>query len=130
MIDEVLKSHFLNLYHILLSDTVVDPTELATLYAIGIEKGVDKEEINQLLFTPCQIVIPQALETKIEYLYDFARMIWSDNNIDENELQTLKLFCRKFGFYEENIEEICQFLLERAKQRMTTQEVINQINNL
>ena len=77
-LDFKVKTHFLNLYAMALSDTSIDTMELDLLYRIGEEKGVSKEEIQKLLLHPNEVnfTIPYDVLEKIEYLYDFARLIW------------------------------------------------------
>lgn len=124
---EELKSHFLNLYQMVLSDTEIDPEELILLYRIGIEHNVSSDEINRLLICPNKSVIPSDTETKVKYLYDLARMAWSDGKLDDNEENTLKMLCRKFGFMENNIDAICEYLLHEAQNNTPVEEIINSI---
>lgn len=114
---ENLKSHFLNLYSIALSDNHIDTIELELLYKFGEERGIKKEEIEEIILNPNKVkfIIPEDILTKVEYLYDFARMVWADTKIDEFEIKSLIRFCIKFGFEENNAEAITNFLIEEAK---------------
>ena len=116
-IDLELKSHFLNLYSIALSDTEIDTTELEFLFQFGQERGVPKEEIENLILHPDRIkfYIPSDTLKKIDYLYDFAKMIWADGKVDEYEEVALEKFCLKFGFDKENINGLTKFLIEEAE---------------
>lgn len=116
-LDSELRSHFLNLYSLALCDTQVDTSELEMLFNFGQERGVSKEEIEKIILYPNQIrfTVPIDILKKIEYLYDFARMIWADKRIDEYEYLTLQKFCNRFGFEESNSAEIATFLIEEAK---------------
>ncbi len=122
-----LKSHFLNLYSIALSDTEIDTTELEFLFQFGQERGVPKEEIEDLILHPDKIKfnIPADTLKKIEYLYDFAKMIWADGKVDEYEEVALKKFCLKFGFEKENIDALVKFLIEEAKKYTSNTEIID-----
>lgn len=115
--EEKLKSHFLNLYHMALSDTEIDTKELEMLFLIGAEKGISKTEISKVVLEPDNIKFnaPKTILEKIECLYDFARIAWADGRIDENEKWLLHMFSKKFGFIEENIPTIIHFLLDEAK---------------
>lgn len=124
---EELKSHFLNLYQMVLSDTEVKPEELIMLYKIGIEHNVSSDEINKLLISPNKQIIPLDTETKVRHLYDLSRMAWSDGVLDQNEKNTLQLFCRKFGFIEDNIDKICEYLLDQAEKNTSIEEIIKHI---
>ena len=125
-----LKSHFLRLYQMAFTDDNFDVLELQMLYHFAEERGVGQEQLNEVLLNPSQdSIIPEELEDKIEYLYDLALMIWADGVATEDEVNTLKKYCIKFGFLEENVEDICEFLLENAKQKVSKKELINLMND-
>ena len=123
--DEKLKCHFLNLYHMALSDTEVDTRELEILYMIGEEKGLTRTEIDSVVLTPdtVKFIAPTTVLEKIESLYDFARIAWADGRIDENEKRLMQLFSKKFGFEDENIPIIIQFLLDEAEKKTTKEDI-------
>ena len=120
-----LKGHFLNLYHMALSDAEVDTTELAMLYKIGEEKGVSRIEIDEVVIRPDTIKFtpPESVLEKIDSLYDFARIAWADGKIDENEERVLSMFCSKFGFENDNIPTIVKFLLDEAQKGTSNQDI-------
>lgn len=123
---DILQSHFLNLYAMALSDTQIETIELETLYKIGQEKGVEKSEIDQVILNPDKVkfTFPKTLDEKIIYLYDFAKIILADGIVDKNEQRTLELFCNKFGFEEENIAGIADFLIASAKDNLQINEIL------
>lgn len=121
-----LKSHFLRLYQMAFTDDNFDVLELKMLYRFAEERGVAQEQLNEVLLNPSQnSIIPEELEDKIEYLYDLALMIWADGVATDDEINTLRKYCLKFGFLEENVEDICGFLLENAKQNVSKKELMN-----
>lgn len=121
-----LRGHFLNLYHMALSDAEIDTRELEMLFNIGEEKGVSKEEIDNVVIHPDRIkfIPPTSTLEKIESLYDFARIAWADGKIDENEERVIQMFCTKFGFEQQNIPTIIQFLLDEASNGTPKEEII------
>ena len=121
-----LKSHFLNLYSIALSDTQVEVKELEFLYRFGQDRGVSKDELDEIILHPDKISfqIPEDVFRKIEYLYDFAKMILADGIVDEFEITSLKKFCIKFGFKRDNIERLCEFLIDEAKHDTPLDELL------
>lgn len=127
---DILQSHFLNLYAMALSDTQIDTVELETLYKIGQEKGIEKSEIDQVILNPDKVkfTFPDNLNEKITYLYDFAKIILADGVVDKNERSTLELFCNRFGFEEENITGIADFLIASAKENMEVTTLLQIIN--
>lgn len=125
-----LKSHFLRLYQIAITDDNFSPLELKMLYNFAEERNVPKEELDKILLTASdQFEIPDSIEKRIEYLFDFSCMIWADGKVDVEEVIALKKYCKKFEFLDENIEELTQYLLESVKQGKSKQDIINELNN-
>jgi len=125
-ISETLRAHFLNLYAMALSDLDIDPRELKLLYEFGQERGVPREDIDALLLRPdeVQFEVPQDVLTRVEYLYEFAILIWSDGVVTSDERQLLEKFCLKFGFATENVTQIADYLLDEAEQQTPQGEVL------
>lgn len=128
-INDKLKSHFLNLYSLALADNEVDTSELEVLFHIGNEHGVPKEEIEKLLLYPDMIKtsIPNDTLTKVQYLYDFVQVILADGVVDEREKTALKKFCQNFGFEEQHIPKIMEFLIEEGKKGTEKEVIIEQV---
>lgn len=124
-----LKSHFLRLYQIAFSDEDFDILEMRMLYEFAEERGVSKEQLNELLLSPSNYSsIPDSQETRVEYLYDLAVMIWADGKVTEDEYNTLKKYCKKFDFLEDNIVPLTDFLLENAKIKTSKEEILKNLN--
>ena len=125
-----LKSHFLRLYQIALSDENFNHLEMQLLYRFAEERNVSSEELDKILTGSVgEITIPGTLEERMEYLYDFAVMIWADKEITTDELNTLKKYCRKFEFLDENIDALAEYLLQSAKEEKSKEEFLNELNN-
>ena len=130
MISTELKSHFLRLYQIAFSDDNFDVLEMQMLYKFAEERGISKEQLNDILLNPSHdSSIPKSLEKRVEYLYDLAVMIWADKEITEDEYTTLKKYCKKFDFLDENITELADYLLDSAKQNISKEEIVKSVNS-
>lgn len=83
-----LKSHFLRLYQMALTDDNFDILELQMLYHLAEERGIPREELDKLFLNPVnqEADIPEDLNIRIEYLYDLMRIMWADGKITDNEL--------------------------------------------
>lgn len=111
------------------SDDNFHELELKMLYKFAEERGITNEELDSLLLHPShETSIPESLEEKIEYLYDLATMIWADNKVDDDEKNTLRKYCLKFGFLEENIEELSEFLLKHAEKKLPKEKLFQLLN--
>lgn len=125
-----LKSHFLRLYQMALSDDNFDVLELKMLYKFAEERNISQQELQSILLSEHhESSIPETLELKMEYLYDLAVMIWADGIVTEDEITTLKKYCVKFGFLEENISELSNFLIENAKKETEKVTLLQQLTN-
>lgn len=122
-----LTAHFLNLYSIALADSSFDEKEIAVLYKLGEERGVPKETIDAMLLSPPvleQLNFPTTLSQKMEYLYDYARMVMADGIAHADEIATLKKFCSKFQFEEKNISTITELLIEAATNNVAKADLL------
>lgn len=131
MITLELQSHFLRLYQMALSDDQFNVLELQMLYHFADERGIAKEELDKLFLNPVKaaFVIPESLNTKIEYLYDLTRIIWADEKITDDELNMLRKYCRKFDFVEENINDLSDYLIDCVQKNIGKEEIISQLNS-
>jgi hypothetical protein len=131
MITLELKSHFLRLYQMALSDDRFDVLELQMMYHFADERGIPRKELDKLFLNPIntELIIPEELNTRIEYLYDFTRIIWADGKITDDELNMLKKYCRKFNFLDENINELSSYLIDCVQKNIQKEEIISQLNS-
>ncbi|MCT4296260.1 hypothetical protein HZP23_00155 [Elizabethkingia anophelis] len=130
-ISENLKVHFLRLYQMALSDDDFSLAELKMLYKIAEERGVPAKSLDEILLSPVNTrnILPQTIEEKIAYLYDLVLMILSDDRIDINERIALEKYIRLFGFTEENISAIAEYLLEAVRNGKTKNDILHEIQN-
>lgn len=126
-----LKSHFLRLYQMALTDDNFDILELQMLYHLAEERGIPREELDKLFLNPVnqEVDIPEDLNIRIEYLYDLTRIMWADGKITDDELNTLKKYCKKFEFLDENIDELSSYLIDCVQKGINKKEIINQLNS-
>jgi len=130
MITTELKSHFLRLYQMAFADDNFDVLEMQMLYKFAEDKGLTREQLNEILLNPSHdSSMPKSLEERVEYLYDLAVMIWADEKVTEDEYVTLKKYCKKFEFLDENITALADYLLESAKNNVSKEEIIKNINS-
>lgn len=130
IVSEKLKSHFLRLYQMALSDNEFNSLEMRMLYNFALERGIDEKYLDQILISPADTVnqFPESLEEKIEYLFDLTQMIWADGKVDENERFALEKYIQLFGFLDENVVPLADFLLDAVKNGQTKDQIINELN--
>lgn len=125
-----LKNHFLHLYHMALSDSQVDIKELEMLYRIGESKGISRADIDALILhsDQAQFTAPATVLEKIDCLYDLCLIAWSDGQVDAVEKETLTSLCVRFGFQDENIAIICDYLLEEAYKHTPKEQILSTVS--
>lgn len=129
-ISEEIKSHFLRLYQIALTDEEFSPLEMRLLYKFANERDISKVQLDEILVAHSgPVKIPETLEKRIEYLYDFALMIWADEKVTDDEYNTLKKYCRKFEFLEDKIIPLTDYLIESAKEGKSKESILFELNN-
>ncbi|AMR42998.1 hypothetical protein A4C53_RS17660 [Elizabethkingia anophelis] len=130
-ISENLKAHFLRLYQMAICDDNFSKLELKMLYRFAEERGVIAKNLDEILLSPVDTknTLPQTLEDKIEYLYDLVLMIWADDHVDDNERSALEKYIKLFGFVEENVSAIANYLLEAVKSGKTKSDILYELQN-
>jgi len=112
------------------ADDNFDVLEMQMLYKFAEERGLTKEQLNHILLNPSHdSSIPKSQEDRVEYLYDLATMIWADEKVTDDEYVTLKKYCVKFEFLDENITELADYLLESAKKGLSKEEILSTLNS-
>ena len=113
-----------------ITDDDFSPHELKMLYQFAKERNIEKEELDQILLSPTtKFIIPESIEKRIEYLYDLAKMIWADGVVNTDERNTLKKYCRKFEFVDENIDELSEYILDAVKKGISKEKLLNELNS-
>lgn len=129
--DAKLKSHFINIYCMILADGKVDQKELNSMYEIGTRiYNVSPEEINKVLLSG-EVVFykPESEEDRILYLYDLACISVSDKVIPAAERMLLENYARKFDVEESQIPNLVELLIDCAKKNLSQSELLNELNN-
>jgi hypothetical protein len=125
-----IKAHFLRLYEFAMTDNDFSSEEWKMLYDFGIERGISKEQLDKILLTTTgELPVPSKLEKKIEYLFDFCCMIWADGKVTEEEKRTLSKYISKFGFKEENIIPLSEYLLKSVKNGIKKEAILIELNS-
>ena len=127
---DLLKSHFLNMYLTALSDFDFAKEEFDLIKDLGKNIGLTDEIMQEILMHPQAVdfVVPEDFTTKIQMLYEYAKIIWADKKILKEEKDLLKKFVAKYGF--EKVEEITSLLLNSVQQNLPVEDVINKIEKL
>ena len=125
------KAQFLDLYCMVMADGIVHPKEMEALYRIGTETyGLTLEEMNEgVKSADISTVIPDLPEEKIGMLYELALIAWADGELEESERNLMRRYADKYGVNDASIDELVDFLLQKAKENVREEDVIKELTN-
>ncbi|WP_042722813.1 hypothetical protein [Flavobacterium sp. B17] len=130
-ITENLKAHFLRLYQMAICDDDFSALELKMLYRCAEERGISSKNLDEILLNPINLksIVPQTIEEKVDYLYDLTVMIWADGVVSPNEYSAMQKYVLMFGFLEENVTAIVDYLIEAVKIGKNKSEILYELKN-
>lgn len=130
-ITENLKAHFLRLYQMAICDDDFSALELKMLYKCAEERGISSKNLDERLLNPINIksLVPQTIEEKVDYLYDLTVMIWADDIVSPNEYSAMKKYVLMFGFLDENVKAIVDYLIEAVKIGKNKTDILYELKN-
>lgn len=125
------KLQFLDLYCMVMADGIAHPKEMETLYRIGLENyGLTEDEINENVKSAgATSTIPELPEERIATLYEMAIIAWADGELENSERDMLRRYAIKYGVDEQSIDELVDFLLDKAKKNEDKTDVLKQLND-
>ncbi|MBR1687949.1 MAG: TerB family tellurite resistance protein [Prevotella sp.] len=125
------KAQFLDLYAMVTADGIVHPKELETLYRIGTETyGLTQDEMTDCVKSSgISSVIPELPEERVGMLYQMALIAWADGELETSERNLLRRYAVLYGVNDEDIDELVDFLLQRAKDNVKEADVIKELNS-
>ncbi len=130
-ISKSLQLHFLNLYCMVIADGIVDPKEMETIYRIGRENyGLSEEEINKAVVEAgTTYAIPESNEEKVRILYEMAVVAWADGKIEDSERKMLRSYALRYGVIEKSVTSFVDYLLEKAHDDVSEEDIIKELTN-
>ncbi|MCD0454498.1 hypothetical protein LPB85_03450 [Chryseobacterium sp. LC2016-27] len=130
-ITENLKAHFLRLYQMAICDDDFSALELKMLYKCAEERGISSKNLDEILLDPINLksLVPQTIEEKVDHLYDLTVMIWADGIVSPNEYSAMQKYVLMFGFLEENVIAIVDYMIEAVKIGKNKSEILYELKN-
>lgn len=130
-ITENLKAHFLRLYQMAVCDDDFSALELKMLYKCAEERGISSRNLDEILLNPINLksLVPKTIEEKVDYLYDLTVMIWADGIVSPNEYSAMEKYVLMFGFLEENVTAIVDYLIEAVTIGKNKSEILYELKH-
>jgi uncharacterized tellurite resistance protein B-like protein len=54
-------------------------------------------------------------------------MVWADGIVDQDEIDTMKKYAKRFGFSRDHLDDIVNYILESVKEGKSLENVIMEI---
>lgn len=127
-----IRHQLMNMYLLAMADGTFDEKEQLFLAQRARQFDLSLDELFDIINEANEINtggVPESLQDRVKNLYDLAQIIWSDGKVSSEERAVLISFIRKYGFVEENVEDIATYLLEEAQKGSEVQSIIDQIQN-
>lgn len=101
-------AHFSAIVNLALTDGSISPEEDTKLKGFARKLGISIDEFKQIVTTPEKypLIAPISAEMRLERLFDFFKIIYTDHVIDEEELELLNRYAIGLGYTSEKAEVI------------------------
>ena len=111
------EDHFAAIVRVAMSDGIINDAEKAFLDRLATGLDITEQEYIDILkdYKSHPINAPHSYDTRLERLYDLARMVWSDHIEGPNQLGLLEKLCIGLGFNPENVKYIADKALTLVK---------------
>ena len=126
------EDHFAAIVKIAMSDNVIAEEEKAFLDRLATRLDITEIEYKQILknYKTHPLNAPLSYNTRIERLYDLARMVWADDIEGPNQMRLLEKFCVGIGFNINNVKYIADKALTLAHDRVDLESFTEEMKNM
>ena len=103
-------AHFAAIINLALVDGAITPEEENKVKIFAYKLGVSDDEHQQIVgnLVKYPFIPPNTPQERLEHIYDFFKIIYSDHFIDEPELSLLKRYAVSLGYTSEKAAVVIQ----------------------
>ncbi|MCC1484416.1 tellurite resistance TerB family protein [Winogradskyella immobilis] len=126
------EDHFAAIVKIAMSDNVIAEEEKAFLDRLATRLDITEIEYKQILknYKTHPLNAPLSYNTRIERLYDLARMVWADDIEGPKQLRLLEKLCVGIGFNVKNVKYIADKALTLAHDKLDLEAFTDEMKNM
>lgn len=126
------EDHFAAIVRVAMSDGIINDAEKAFLDRLATRLDITESEYKQILkdYQSHPINPPLSYDSRLERLYDLARMVWADHIEGENQVRLLEKLCVGLGFNPENVKYITDKALTLVHYEVELDEFIDRMKNM
>lgn len=115
------RDHFAAIVRVALSDGEISKDEQEFLDRLARNLGIRGELYAEIMENPFNYPVnpPLSHESRVERLYDIARMVYVDEIKDDTEVRIMRRLCIGLGFKFEKVDHVLAKALKLAKDGAT-----------
>lgn len=127
------RDHFASIVRVALLDGHITPDEKNFLDRLANNLDVSADEYERIIENPSAYPVnpPYTYETRLERLYDLARMVFIDEHLaGTHELNMLRKLAVGLGFTPANVNYIIDKALKLVSRHVTLEVFIDEMKNM
>jgi len=126
------EDHFAAIVRVAMSDGIINDAEKAFLDRLATGLDITEQEYKDILkdYKSHPINAPHSYDTRLERLYDLARMIWADHIEGPDQVVLLEKLCIGLGFNPDNVKYIADKALTLVHYEVELDEFIDRIKKM
>jgi hypothetical protein len=126
------EDHFAAIVRVAMSDGIINDSEKAFLDRLATGLDITEQEYKDILkdYKSHPINAPHSYDTRLERLYDLARMIWADHIEGPDQVVLLEKLCIGLGFNPDNVKYIADKALTLVHYEVELDEFIDRMKKM
>ena len=126
------EDHFAAIVRVAMSDGIINDSEKAFLDRLATGLDITEQEYKDILkdYKSHPINAPHSYDTRLERLYDLARMIWADHIEGPDQVVLLEKLCIGLGFNPDNVKYIADKALTLVHYEVELEEFIYKMKKM
>ena len=126
------EDHFAAIVRVAMSDGIINDAEKAFLDRLATGLDITEQEYKDILkdYKSHPINAPHSYDTRLERLYDLARMVWADQIEGPDQVVLLEKLCIGLGFNPDNVKYIADKALTLVHYEVELDEFIDRMKKM
>ena len=126
------EDHFAAIVRVAMSDGIINDSEKAFLDRLATGLDITEQDYKDILkdYKSHPINAPHSYDTRLERLYDLARMIWADHIEGPDQVVLLEKLCIGLGFNPDNVKYIADKALTLVHYEVELEEFIYKMKKM
>ena len=126
------EDHFAAIVRVAMSDGIINDAEKAFLDRLATGLDITDQEYKDILknYKSHPINAPHSYDTRLERLYDLARMVWADHIEGPDQVVLLEKLCIGLGFNSDNVKYIADKALTLVHYEVELEEFIDKMKKM